>query len=316
MDALEERLEAFLQNSDKATAMLKLDDIPQVPISSLRQSKTETAQDLQSQAIVPELESASAAAPVASSTIPGDYGECFRSSPIISLTESEAEYVVHVIKHVFAAHLVLEFICQNTVKGQALRSVWVDVRFDSNSLKSVRSVPIEQLPFDTSASAFVIFGCPAESRPQARFECALRFTAHESDDAGEPVGPGSNEQYPVAGVDLDISDYIRPLFQTSSELDHMPINSRDTFTLTALDSVSSAVRELLVLIGGAPLHGSEAVPLNADSHKLFIAGTVYPMHPFLATCQLSRLGSAGISLDIEVRAKDPSVANLVIELIS
>lgn len=316
LDALEERLEAFLQNSGKATAMLRLDDIPQVPISTLRQPKAEASQELQSQAVVPEVESVSAAAPVASSSIPGDYGECFRSSPAISLTEPEAEYVVHVIKHVFAEHLVLEFICQNTVKGQTLRSVRVDVRCDSNALKSTRSVPIEQLPFDTSASAFVIFACPTGSRPQARFECALRFTAHEADDSGEPVGPGSNEQYPVAGVDLDTSDYIRPLFQASPELDHMPTSSHDTFTLTAIDSVASAVRELLVLIGGAPLHGSDAVPLNADGHKLLIAGTVYPAHPFLATCQLSRSGPSGISLGIDVRAKDPSIANLVIELIS
>jgi coatomer subunit gamma len=39
------------------------------------------------------------------------YGGVLKSSPVIELTESETEYVVKAIKHVFKEHVVLQFVC-------------------------------------------------------------------------------------------------------------------------------------------------------------------------------------------------------------
>merc|ERR1719420_2101009 len=52
-------------------------------------------------------------------------GPLFKSSQPAQLTESETEYVVNCIKHVFAGHLVLQFDCTNTLNDQLLEGVTV-----------------------------------------------------------------------------------------------------------------------------------------------------------------------------------------------
>jgi coatomer protein complex subunit gamma len=39
------------------------------------------------------------------------YGGVLKSSPVVELTESETEYVVKAIKHIFKEHIVLQFVC-------------------------------------------------------------------------------------------------------------------------------------------------------------------------------------------------------------
>ena len=43
----------------------------------------------------------------------------------MNLTESETEYVVTCTKHIFEAHLVLEFSITNTINDQMLKDVMV-----------------------------------------------------------------------------------------------------------------------------------------------------------------------------------------------
>lgn len=43
------------------------------------------------------------------------YGGVLKSSPVIELTESETEYVVKAIKHVFKEHIVLQFVNIHTL---------------------------------------------------------------------------------------------------------------------------------------------------------------------------------------------------------
>lgn len=38
------------------------------------------------------------------------YGSVLKSSPVVELTESETEYVVRAVKHVFKKHIVLQFV--------------------------------------------------------------------------------------------------------------------------------------------------------------------------------------------------------------
>ena len=56
-------------------------------------------------------------------------GPLFKSSSPIELTETEAEYYVQCIKHVFESHIVLQFDCTNTLIDQLLEQVSVNVEF-------------------------------------------------------------------------------------------------------------------------------------------------------------------------------------------
>ena len=55
------------------------------------------------------------------------YGQLFKSSAPVQLTEEETEYNIVVIKHIFPQHTVLQFQCTNTVQEQVLEDVSVAV---------------------------------------------------------------------------------------------------------------------------------------------------------------------------------------------
>ena len=56
-----------------------------------------------------------------------EYGQLFKSSEAVQLTEEETEYNIVVVKHVFPNHTVLQFQCTNTVQEQVLEDVSVSV---------------------------------------------------------------------------------------------------------------------------------------------------------------------------------------------
>jgi coatomer protein complex subunit gamma len=41
------------------------------------------------------------------------------------LTEEDTEYVIHAVKHIFPAHVIVQFNCTNTIKEQCLENVTV-----------------------------------------------------------------------------------------------------------------------------------------------------------------------------------------------
>lgn len=55
------------------------------------------------------------------------YGQVFKSSAPVQLTEEETEYNIVVVKHVFPQHTVLQFQCTNTVQEQVLEDVSIGV---------------------------------------------------------------------------------------------------------------------------------------------------------------------------------------------
>jgi coatomer protein complex subunit gamma len=63
-------------------------------------------------------------------------GSLIKSSPPIELTESETEYVIQCVKHVFARHVVFQFDCTNTLNDQLLEkiSISLQVRLFQNVL--------------------------------------------------------------------------------------------------------------------------------------------------------------------------------------
>jgi hypothetical protein len=61
-------------------------------------------------------------------------GSVFRSSKPQALTESELEYLVDVVKHVFPQHVVFQFNIKNTVPEQVLLNVNVDVESPDESV--------------------------------------------------------------------------------------------------------------------------------------------------------------------------------------
>ena len=75
----------------------------------------------------------------------------------VALTETETEYTVECVKHVFASHVVLQFNLTNTLNDQKLENVRVvleggDQEFEEGE---VITVPCPELAFGKPSIAYV-----------------------------------------------------------------------------------------------------------------------------------------------------------------
>ena len=115
-------------------------------------------------------------------------GPLFKSSQPAELTESETEYVVHCIKHVFPQHLLLQFDCTNTLNDQLLEDVTIQLEVpDGYSLE--RILPCPRLEYNSGAGVvYVILATPPDMPDWvASMSPTLKFIVKDCDPAtGEP----------------------------------------------------------------------------------------------------------------------------------
>jgi coatomer protein complex subunit gamma len=90
-----------------------------------------------------------------------NYGPLFHSARPVALTESETEYVVSCVRHMFSEHIVFQFDCTNTINDQLLENVLVQMEAleisDDDALEPVAVVAAPCLKFDVPGVAYVAF---------------------------------------------------------------------------------------------------------------------------------------------------------------
>jgi len=143
------------------------------------------------------------------------YGNVLKSSPVVELTESETEYVVSVIKHIFKEHIVLQYEVKNTLPDTVLEAVSVVATpSDEEELEEDFIIPAPKLATDEPGTIYVSFKKIAtEGFPASTFTNVLKFTTKEIDPTtGEPEESGYDDEYQVEDLELTGSDYVVPAF--------------------------------------------------------------------------------------------------------
>jgi len=147
------------------------------------------------------------------------HGALLRSSPPVELTESETEYVVSVIKHIYKDHLVLQYDIKNTMTDVVLEDVSVVATpsEEDEVLEEDFSIPVSKLATEQPGTVFVSFKKSGDSAyPITSFTNVLKFTSKEIDPTtGEPDESGYEDEYQVEDLDLLGSDYVSPAFAGS-----------------------------------------------------------------------------------------------------
>ncbi|KAL6560783.1 hypothetical protein OROGR_004342 [Orobanche gracilis] len=109
-----------------------------------------------------------------------NFGQLFKSSAPVELTEAETEYAVNVVKHIFDGHVVFQYNCTNTIQEQLLENVSVIVdASEAEEFSEVGTKPLMSLPYDTPAQTFVAFEKPEGVTAVGKFSNMLRFTVKE-----------------------------------------------------------------------------------------------------------------------------------------
>lgn len=220
-----------------------------------------------------------------------DYGPLLKSSKkATELTESETEYVVSVVTHVFAEHIVLQYNVTNTLSDTVLDNVAVVVggAFEIGLSEDfiVQAPSLTQA--EPSGTVYVSFTRDGGSSqfPQGSLTSTLRFLSREVDPStGEAEAEGYDDQYEMSEFELGTSDYVSERWADwNREWDELGSKSAstETFALTALESLKGE------LCGRAE-----------PSHKLYhvisadvLTGRTPSRHPFFpSSCMRDAGGS-------------------------
>jgi coatomer protein complex subunit gamma len=179
-------------------------------LESIAASSSKTPEPVASTSTAAEVQSAFSAQ---LSAIPelASYGPVLKSSAKpIALTESETEYVVTLVKHVFKDHILFQFNVSNTIPDTVLEQVSVlMLPSEGCGLTEDFIIPVPALTSaNGSGQVYVSFTRedPA-SYAAGSFGCTLRFVSKEVDPtSGEPEEEGYQDEYQVEDCDLGAGD--------------------------------------------------------------------------------------------------------------
>ncbi|SPO42390.1 probable coatomer gamma-2 subunit [Moesziomyces antarcticus] len=256
-----------------------------------------------------------------------EYGPVLKSSSkAVELTESETEYVVSAVKHVFAEHVVIQYNVTNTLPDTVLENVAVVVGGAAEAglhEDFIVTVPAlsAQNPSGTVYVSFTREG-GATDYAQATLSNTLRFVSKEVDpSSGEPEEEGYDDEYQTEELELGVADYVKPVYANFSEewdkLASAP-SATETFALTALDGLKTACDTLIELMGMMPLGGTES-PSSTSVHTLTLSGAVAnPGKPVkaLARCRMTFASGQGVTMELSVRADSDEACQLIMSAIA
>jgi coatomer protein complex subunit gamma len=216
--SLESELASYVKDDSRHTTAFDLASVPKVSreaaaaeVASSRPSALESINASSSK--IPEPASAPATASETQSSYAAQiaavpefesYGQILKSSPKpIALTESETEYVVSAVKHVFKNNVVFQFNVSNTIPDTVLEGPQPDCGLTEDFI-----IPVDSLAQEGSGAVYVSYtrDDPA-SYASGSFSCTLRFVSKEVDPStGEPEDEGYPDEYQIEDVDLGAAD--------------------------------------------------------------------------------------------------------------
>ncbi|KAF9974047.1 coatomer subunit gamma [Actinomortierella ambigua] len=353
---LEQQLVAYLQNPDHADTPFDLGAVPKI---SRQEEQERGAKEIQS-GTLPSLSAAARGSPALGSStnggagaggaggaraspvsapaldlqavyaqqlaeIPefGTFGPLFKStSKPVELTESETEYVVSCVKHVFAHHVVFQFNIKNTLSDSLLEDVnMLMTPTDESSLVEQVLIPAPKLVYDVPGRAYVAFERTAlEEYPEATFSNELKFYVKDCDpQTGEPDEEGFEDGYQVEDVSLAVADYVLPSYIPSFAQSWEDLGAEnevvETLALTSSPGLQEACRDLITLLGMQPLENTGNVQ-GSNVHTMILSGIFLGGVPVLARCRMTYDSATGVTLQLAVRSGREDISMVLINAIA
>ena len=214
---------AYVQDDNRHSTAFDVSSIPKVSrdqaAAEVAQSRPSALDSMASSSKLPEPTPAPATAAEAQSSYAAQlaaipelqsYGSVYKSSAKpVELTESETEYVVTAVKHVFKEHIVFQFNLSNTIPDTVLEQVSVIMAPSPESgLTEDFIMPVSSL---STGGAGVVYVSFTRDEPAAyaagSFGCTLRFVSKEVDPtSGAPEEEGYQDEYQVEDCELGAGD--------------------------------------------------------------------------------------------------------------
>mmetsp|Transcript_26121 Transcript_26121/g.24956 ORF Transcript_26121/g.24956 Transcript_26121/m.24956 type:complete len:938 (-) Transcript_26121:178-2991(-) len=251
-------------------------------------------------------------------------GMAFRSSQENALTETEMEYVVTCVKHVFVNHVVLQFSVLNTIDDQSLKDVRVDVEVsdpDAYTVLEVITAPTAR--YGERTNCFVSLARTGDPS-SVTISCELHFKVIQVDPATGAVEGDENgydEEYPLESLELNTNDFMAKVslgdFRRSWETFSTDGEVLAKFALQ-FKKLEDAVSGVIDFLGMQAADGTGVVPAGDNTkrtHTLHLSGMFIGNTPVLVRAQLSMDDVSGVVLKMAVRCEDKDTSQLVADCI-
>ncbi|KAG9290005.1 hypothetical protein G9A89_010311 [Geosiphon pyriformis] len=260
------------------------------------------------------------------STIPefALYGELFTSSTKpIELTESETEYAVSCIKHIFKEHIIFQFDITNTLNDQLLEnaSVVMQPESDDGLLEEILVIAAPKLSYGQPSAAYVVFKrSDPQEYPLGSFSNTLKYFVKDCDPVtGEADDQGYEDEYQVEDIDLLAGDYVLPTYVSnfSSAWDNLGEEGQvvETFALTAINGLKEACDKLIGLLGMSAVENSGA-PQSTSVHTLLLSGMFLGGVKLLAKSRMTYAPSNGVTMELSIRSQNLEISRFVVGAIA
>lgn len=251
-------------------------------------------------------------------------GRPFKSCAPKDLTEAETEYTAKAIVHLYTGHVILEFICVNTLNDQLLENVFIQVDTSGASgLGGMTIVPAAKNAYGEAVRNYVcIERTDEEEYPLGELSCIMKFAVKDVDPStGEADEIGYDDEYGLDDLVLDISDLMAkpaelpPSFKAAWETLGPDNEVADSFMLEQHDSVASAVAAVVELLGMAGCEGTEVADERARGHILLMTGVFLPGVQVMMHAKVVEQ-SDGVGLELVLRSEKMEVSELLANSIS
>mmetsp|Transcript_5336 Transcript_5336/g.12997 ORF Transcript_5336/g.12997 Transcript_5336/m.12997 type:complete len:890 (-) Transcript_5336:181-2850(-) len=250
-------------------------------------------------------------------------GPLFKSSAPVELTESETEYVVSCVKHVFKNHIVLQYNVTNNLEDQFLEKVSVEIEPEDPDWAEEKVIEAATVAHGTSSVCYVCVSRPTEGFRKENFNSGaisnvLKFYVKDVVN-GEPQGPATEDEYQLEDLEVVESDFMSPV-TTVRTMDFKrqweslgSDQSVKKFSLGDLD-LQDAVDAVVDLLGMGACESMNEVPENARSHGVFMAGkflTGGRALPVLCKAGFMLDDKKGVVLKVAIKCRDKQISDLL-----
>lgn len=250
-------------------------------------------------------------------------GPLFKSSRPVELTESETEYVVTCVKHVYKEHVVFQYNVTNNMEDQLLEDVSVEIETEDPDWTEEKVIEEASIPFETTGICFVVVARPTDGFRKENFNSGaiantLKFNVKDVEN-GEPRGVAVEDEYQLEDLDVVENDFMLPV-ATVRTLDFKrqweslgSAQAVKKFSL-GLDDLQTAVDAVIELLGMGACESMNEVPESARSHGVFMAGKYLSggkALPVLAKAGFMLDQKHGVTLKVAIRCPDNNISSLL-----
>ena len=247
------------------------------------------------------------------------YGSLLKSSASVELSETETEYVVTAVKHIFKEHTVLQYNIKNTLPDTVLEDVAVVATpSEEDMLEEEFIVPAPKLATNEPGIVYVTFKNLGGkfSYPITSFTNVLKFTSKEIDPTtGQPEEGGYEDEYQVEDLELTGSDYIiatfSPSFDEVWEQTGAGEEASETLVLSNMKGIADATEQIIPTLNLQPLEGSE-IALSNSTHTIKLSGKTVSGGKVASLIKMAYSTKAGVTTKITLRSDEEGIASAIL----